>query len=329
MSEPTLTICIPIGPGHEHTAERAKNSVKAQTVRVHGQAYYDADGRGAGWTRNQLLKKVDTPYVTFLDADDWLVEDFAAVMLTELKNQEVSGRYVYSSWYEVTNVGTVEVHAPERCYCFDNGWQVHLVNAVLPTAWVKAIGGFDEQMPGMEDTDFFHKLHESGHCGWRIDKPLMYYSADGMRSVAFRNRPDYLQTKERIGRRYHKQYMSCCGGQAVPNTGPFNEKQPGDVLAAVLGAQFITYVGKASRRIYENTGHGQYVWADPGDVAMDPARFRLVDENVIDANQSSAAQFGAFMNAQRNNVQVPQATPVQRTINPADLAKLAGFFDNE
>jgi hypothetical protein len=329
-----VTICIPIGPGHEDVARRAMDSVKAQTVPVDGLAFHDRDGRGAGYARNQLLSKVATPYVAFLDADDWLEPQYAERMLAALRETEVDGAYVYSDWYETTPAGNVVRTAPERCYCFDNGWQVHLVTALVPTAWARAVHGFDESLPGMEDTDFFHKLQEAGHCGRRVAECLLHYTENGKRSIAFRNAPDYLAVKEKIGRRYHRENMSCCGGQPVPNSGPFGERQPGDILARVSGPAFVRYVGRRSGRLYPpGIGHGALLWVDPADVEGDPARFQRVAQPVEPLPGGSpvlrsVAEIGEFMNAQRTDAYTNSASvdePAPRRFTPTELSRLMGF----
>jgi glycosyltransferase involved in cell wall biosynthesis len=285
---PELTICIPIGPNHEGVVSRAMDSVKRQTVPVLGLAYHDEGGKGTGTARNALIAQVTTPFVAFLDADDWLEPEFASLMVEAAKVADQ--RYVYSGWYEENR----EVHAPDRCYCFDNGWQVHLVTAVIPTEWVRAVGGFDEDLPGIEDTDFFHKIHESGHCGQRVDVPLVHYSADGARSMAFRARSDRFDIKAKVGQKYNRgTAMPCCQGDGIKNEGPFGEKQPGDVLAEMLGPLRIT-VGVESRRIYPYVGYGAQVWADPRDIAREPARFRLIPQVIA---QSPKIETPALTNA--------------------------------
>ena len=332
---PDLTIAIPIGPGHEELAERAMDSVRKQTTPVTGLAFHDGDGQGTGYARNQLLAKVRTRYVAFLDADDWLEPTFAARMMTALKQVEGENVYVYCDWYESTPRGELAHAAPDRCYCFDNGWQVHLVTAVIPAQWAHDVHGFDEGLPGMEDTDFFHKLHEAGHCGRRVEGCLLHYTENGKRSLSFRTHPDYLAIKERVGKRYHKEAMSCCGGDAVQNSGPFGEKQAGDVLVRVNGAAFIRYVGRRSGRIYpEGVGHGALMWVDPADIEGDPARFQRVARVPTLAPEATPAptvlrtnaEVAEFANAHRHEAHVPQnAQTVQKRLSPVEMMKLAGF----
>src|SRR5512146_417934 len=90
-----ITVVIPIGPGHADIARRAIASVETQTERCALLPIYDPDGRGAGWARNQGLAKVSTPFVVFLDADDWLDPAFADRTLAVRRPRH----YVYTDWY--------------------------------------------------------------------------------------------------------------------------------------------------------------------------------------------------------------------------------------
>lgn len=328
---PELTIAIPIGPGYEPHVERSVESVKRQTIPVVGISLHDEHGKGPGFARNQMTLKCETPYIAFLDCGDWLEPDYAAEMLSAFKMAK-SGRYVYSGWFESGPQGEVVRQPPDRCYCFDNDWRVHLVTALFPVLWARQVGGFDETLPGMEDTDFFHKMHAAGHCGEAVDKPLLHYSTVVKRSVDFHNRPDYEQIKESVRRRYHRPEMNCCGRQAVPNIGPFNEKQPGDILAEVQGAAFIVYVGRGSGRLYpRGLGQGQRCWAAPLDVQNDPAHFRAVPMSEWPALES-AAEVGDYMNGQRQNVHLPQANGAPKAKEPpitAERLRQLARFDNE
>lgn len=339
---PDLTIAIPIGPYHESVVARAMDSVKAQTVPVAGVAFHDDGAKGAGYARNQMLAQVKTPFVAFLDADDWLEPEFANVLLEATTSAGL--RYVYSDWYEDTIQVErgVQKHveaaheAPDRCYCFENGWQVHLVTAVIRTDWLRAINGFDELLPGMEDTDMFHRLHDAGHCGQRVGVPLVHYGGFGERSKTFELRADRLDIKEKIGRKYNRgSAMPCCQGEGVKNEGPFGEQQPGDVLAELLGPPRIT-VGIESRRIYPRQGYGARCWVDPRDAMRDPMRFKLVPQAVSAPKvetpplQSAGEIAEAFEGWRTDGAHVylpqndaPPPTVVRAT--PTQLRKLAGY----
>lgn len=336
-ADPILTICIPIGPGHEQIAERAKDSVRNQSVPVRGDAFFDPEGRGAGYARNQLLARVKTPYVAFLDADDYLLPTFAERMLLHQAEIEAQGKYTYSGYrcpeWDKDNKptgGAVDVIPPDECYCPETHYQVHLITALLRTDWARAVGGFDETLPGSEDTDFFLKLHVAGHCGVLLPEILLFWDINGenRRGRRFFFNPDKAQIMRSIIERYPVEHMSCCGGNPVLPNGPSGERQNGDIQARVLGPAFIVYVGRGTGRKYENVGYGQIVWASPLDVDADPSRFQRYTpppppkDNVAE----SAEQIADFMQTQASPEVKPQQAQVKR-VNGHDLAKMAGFED--
>lgn len=347
---PDLTIAIACGPFHKDIVKRAVESCEKQTARVSYGVWPDEQARGTGWARNQLLSRVTTPFVTFLDADDYLESDFAARMLEAA--YENTSRYVYCGWLadEMGANGKPQpISPPDKCYCFENGCLVHPVTALVPTAWAREVGGFDENLPGMEDTDFFLKLTSAGHCGYRLDLPLFHWTpaTEKSRSFIFRNRPDYLEIKRRIGDKYNKGLsMPCCGGKSQKNEGPFGEKQPGDILAHMLGTPSLGgYVGYRTRRIYPGVGYGDLVWAHPADVAADPRKFapaeppaapQVIVSTTVQASSeppaiSTAEQLASVMQGyarEGNDVYLPQnaapQSPAAR-MKPSQIRKLAGY----
>lgn len=344
---PDLTIAIACGPKHTQIVQRAIQSCMSQTAHVQYGVWEDRQGKGTGYARNQLLERVTTPFVAFLDADDYIEPDFAAKMLTAA--YENTARYIYSGWYadEMGENGAPKPFTPpDRCYCFENGCLIHPVTTVIPTAWAKQVGGFDETLPGMEDTDFYLKLTAAGHCGFRLDEPLFHWTpaTPDSRSFVFKQRPDYLDVKKKIGDKYNKGLpMPCCGGNGKKHDGPYGTKQDGDVLAHMLGTPLLGgYVGYRSRRIYPGVGYGDLVWANPADVQADTQRFALAappaapttvvnavmpTEPAISSADEVAAVFEGYARA-GNDVYLPQndqaqGTPLRAT--PSSLRKLAGF----
>lgn len=59
----------------------------------------DAGGTGAGATRNRALRRVQTPWVAFLDDDDWLMPGHLSVLALA---QAYSGADVVWPWFEVS-----------------------------------------------------------------------------------------------------------------------------------------------------------------------------------------------------------------------------------
>lgn len=72
----------------EEMLERAKQSVKNQTVETNHIVIRDEEQRGPAWARNRGLEKCENRYVAFLDADDHWDEDKLEKQLEKLKQEE-------------------------------------------------------------------------------------------------------------------------------------------------------------------------------------------------------------------------------------------------
>lgn len=276
-----ITVCIPVGPGHDDLAQRAIQSVEGQTTHCALSVVWDADGKGAGWARNRALEQVYTPYVLFLDADDWLVPDAAARFLAAA--QAHPNRYVYCDYYQGGRVH----EEPDCVYCPPfRTMQGHTITALLPTDWVRAVGGFDESLPAIEDTDFWLKLRYVGrHDGHHLPRPLFHYSSDGWRSRQIAKginpqtgHPIFTPLHAKLRAQVHPRYeglkpMGCCG-QSVP-VAPQGERQPDDVLAMPLWTGNKRIVGHATGRVYRGS-YGREMYIAPADLAAMPRLFRGV-----------------------------------------------------
>ena len=147
------TIIIPVAPYHEALVERAVTSAQLQTVPCTIIQAYDRNGRGPSYTRNRALEQVETDFVVFLDADDWLDPAFVERCLSVWQ----AGSYVFTDWVE-----DGEIHsAPARPWCDDQQW--HVITTLLPTQAVRDVGGFDD-LPGAEDTELYWALTRAQRC---------------------------------------------------------------------------------------------------------------------------------------------------------------------
>jgi hypothetical protein len=261
---PDVTVIIPIGPGHEALAERAAASVRAQTVKVEALAIFDRERRGPGNARNRGLARVTTPYVVFLDADDWLDPKFVERALIAIK----PNRYVYTDWMEGQNAK----EAPTKPWC---GGTWHVITTLLPTEMARAVGGFDETLPGAEDTDFYLKLTTRKWCGIRLPEPLFHYGDEGTRAKTFKASPDERRVMQLISERYGGQ-MGCCGNGTGEELPPAGEKQSGDVLARAMWGGNRRERGRITGREYPRVGNGATAWVDPRDIQAAPTLWQEV-----------------------------------------------------
>lgn len=292
---PNVTIVIPIGAGHEGIAERAIASARNQTVATEVVTVYDKERRGAGWARNRGVEQVNSEWVVFLDADDFLEPTFVEHTLSASR----TGRYVYTGWFEDNNAK----EPPEKAWC---GGTWHVITSLLPTQLVREVGGFDESMPGAEDTDFYLKVVTRRVCGIRITYPLMHYTnMPDARSKIFKSSPEYDVVMQEMTRRYSGR-MGCCG-DIQANDAPVGEKQQGDVLAMALWGGNRREVGRATGRHYPRTGNNKLVWVDPRDIDKSPQLWQQVIEQTVDdmTVQGVVGIAGVFMQQV-----VPYGTPV-------------------
>ena len=268
VMKPVATVVIPVSPAHEQVMYRAIESVRAQSVRTSFHFVIDQDGRGAGWARNTGARAVKTPFVIFLDADDTLEPRFVEHTLWTYQR----GRYVYTGWYAGEQVRLPAAKNPFA------GEGFHIVTTLMPTAAFRAVGGFDETLPGHEDTDLHLKLAAAGVCGVLSPLPLVRYTPDGERSKRFRARADYLHIRKQVFvRNGGERTVMCCGQPDAPGEAlPMGNHFEGDVQARTL------WTGTRSEsswfnesRVYRG-GNGAVIWVDPRDIQAQPRLFQRV-----------------------------------------------------
>lgn len=268
---PLVTVAIPVAMYHMDVADNAVKSAQFQTIKCDVEVITDFNQYGAGIIRNRLAR-VSTPFVVFLDADDTLEPTFVEDCLRVYEQ----GKYVYTSWY----CNKVEVK-PNQCVEVgkEEDYRSHLVTTLYPTAIFNALGGFDETLPAHEDVDFYLRSMASGICGVYLDKPLLNYSDNGMRSKLFNVSPDKKRIMDDVYLRNggSKTIMACCGtagSQAQVSPG---EELPGDVKAQALWAGMRTEVGHATGRVYRG-GNGSVLNVSPEDLAIMPMHFKQVQD---------------------------------------------------
>ena len=284
-----VSVVIPVGPGHRQIAERAIASVEAQTEPANLIVVYDDDGRGPSWARNRGLEQVKGWWVSFLDADDEILPNYVERMLAV--GGSPTDYYVYSDWLE----GKSHRRPPNACWCGGNeegGWSQdeqgifnwhgggawHVITSLLPTHWVKHVGGFNEGFTeGGEDTEFYWNLTHHGCCGIHISEPLFHYhlNVNGRAHDWVERNPKHKSTMQSIMKKYGGIMSGCCGQAKADTTRPSGERQEGDVLAQALwrtGKR--KTVGSATRRPYPRASFPMLVWINPRDLAAMPQQFR-------------------------------------------------------
>lgn len=290
-----VSIVIPIGPNHAEIAERAISSARAQTTPCEVIPVYDKAGRGPSWARNQGIMQCETRWIVFLDADDFLHPNFVKRAL-EVSGPDPGNYYVYTDWLEGVKhkrpselVWCCELYRPRGLWYEDeNGiwfWKGpgawHIVTALIPTHWVKHLGGFDEELAeGGEDTEFWVKLTHHGCCGIHLPEPLVHYTTDpNSRSKMWVDRnPNYRRTMDGIVQKWGHLMGGCCGEprQRTQNK-PGAKVEDVDVLCICIwkrGKQ--KQQGVITGRVYGRPAYGQTLWVHPHDLAQMGHIFRKV-----------------------------------------------------
>jgi len=274
-----LTVICVYADYHRHLVERAAASVAAQTLPCQFVAVEDTAGKGPAAGRNAIAQAVDTSFITFLDADDTLLPDFASQMLSTWTPR----RYVYCDWERNGHIQ----HMPDRFPA--RGYQLHINTCLIARETFLRMGGYKTQME-FEDTEFWFRAMARGLCGVRCPYSLVEYSANGRRSEKARGAGsvDYLQM---IYERYAFMAGCRCGGTAAPDT-PAGVKLDGDVLVRALWGGNLVRYGLVTGRAYGRTGNGKQSWMDPRDAHAAPQWYQIIDEPLpaesIDVNALKA-----------------------------------------
>lgn len=266
---PLVTFITPLANYHRHLEPRIRAIVAAQTTPCLHITVHDKAARGAGWARNRGLEQVMTDYVCFLDADDSIAPDFVARCLAARRRYH----------YVFTDIRISESTAlMAQRYGFNDDatrnerW--HAVTTLCPTAFWRAIGGFDETLPAMEDTDAYMRLEAAGYCGQRLPEPLFTYGSGGARGASFNTSPDKRRVMDLIYER-HGGKMGCCGDDGITPLGT-NDKQDGDVLVQAAWNGNQVKRGVVTGRLYPRVGYPRELWVAEADADARPDWFRRV-----------------------------------------------------
>lgn len=313
-SEPTVSVIIPVGPDHLGYLPAALDSLLGQSFRnwevicvldwriteyTHQQQLRRIDqvypfirwdttpahASGPGLARNQGLAMAKAPFVLWLDADDYLTPPALESMLRAYLAGDAG--YIYSDWYGRHADGRMEMmEAPDyqQMAWLEQGQ--HAVTCLMATTGARRLGGFDEDLRGWEDWDFFVKAAIAGVCGVRVPQPLLVYRYHtGTRRDQSLARKDELLAALRdryAGYALGEEPMGkCCGGNgdAIIQARQYLEGAPvvaeaitpgedGKVRMEFIGDQqgAVTWVANRNQYRAGREPASRYINAEPQDV---------------------------------------------------------------
>jgi len=197
---PVVSIIVTCGPAHEHYLMDALDSIRGQSypdwectvVNDTGKPWgkdllgapwakvVNMDGnRGTAAARNEGFRQTHGRghFVVWMDADDyWLpwflellvasAEKNAGIIYPDLIMDDGKQKKIYRyAEFDPDKVAT-SMRYPGSSVLIPRG----VAQAVFDSQ-----GGWDEQIPGMEDWDFQIAMHAAGFCAYHLEEPLFVY----------------------------------------------------------------------------------------------------------------------------------------------------------
>lgn len=147
----TVDVIIPVGPkASQKLLDRAKESVKKQTVFTNTIVINDIEGKGPAWARNRGIEMSENRYIAFLDSDDYWEPDKLEKQIKKMK-KEKAGFCVTS-----TDAGRIKPTTEKEFLesFFKGGVGTSITSTMLVDKEQGKIPRFDETLYRKEDDLF-------------------------------------------------------------------------------------------------------------------------------------------------------------------------------
>lgn len=165
---PRVTILTPTIEGREELLVEAALSVRSQTEEAAHLIYLDTEHRGPAWCRNQLLERVQSEWVGFLDDDDLLDPEHVEALMALLDNGGPHADLAWSRCRTEFAPGVPPVHilqpirgTSDLVGMFRRGRNWIPVTVLARTESIRAAGGFDPA-DRYEDYELWQRMHLLG-----------------------------------------------------------------------------------------------------------------------------------------------------------------------
>lgn len=257
---PVVSIIVTCGPGHKGYLIDALDSVQAQTfpdwecivVNDTGDKWPEmipgapwakivstGGNKGTSAARNKGYSSISSVsrYVIWLDADDyWMPWTLEKMVASAERNNGV----IFSDMIKCEIVDGKEKFSIYRYYEFECervpvGMQYAGSSVLYPRSAIQSVfdsqGGYDLEIPGMEDKDVQIAVHANGFCAYRIEEPLFVYR---MYSTSKREK-DYNKLKE-ISAYLEKKWAPYKSGEKKMGCGCGPKKQAKNMASSTMSS---------------------------------------------------------------------------------------------
>ena len=247
---PVVSVVVTCGPGHKKYLMDALDSVQAQTypdwecvvVNDTGEAW-PSDIMGAPWAkvvnmpvnsgasaaRNEGYKHTKGKYIIWLDADDYWTPWFLEKMVSYAEHNR---GVIYSDFIQQNSDKEFKLYK----YIPDFDSRALLQGCAMPgssilvprwaaEAVMEKRGGWDVEIPGMEDWDFQIALDEVCSCFYHIQEPLFVYRtySTTKREADYSKIAEiaaYIEKKWEAYRKGERKMCGCTAGKKPPSNQP-------------------------------------------------------------------------------------------------------------